>query len=307
MLKIVLMSLFITFSISPTWARSAAVKSSSMKQLPSKFKGQKLAYYKRAETLSQTASSTTNDPNDEKLITATVNVSYSQSFVDRVDGNLKSSRTILAIISTKINDQWSLATRTALSQDLRDSESLEDGFSDLLFIAGKKPSELNDWLMGNQSFTVVAPVSEYSTRVQNSQGSLQAGYTFSLAPKVLIKGASLSLNLNASRNFHQFETDKTGAILNQYGLREILSASYSIQKWTLSTDFIFRHGWNYEGSVGQSFEHSQEAAYAVSPMWTVTLGHTNSGSWLAPNGQDSNFKLINENDSEIYVSTSVVF
>lgn len=307
MLNVVLMSLLITFSISPTWARSVSMKASSLKQSQSKFKNQKLAYYKRAETLSQTASSSMNSPNDEKLITATVNVSYSQSFVDKVDGNLKSARTILAIISTKINDQWSLAARTALSQDLRNSESLEDGFSDLLFIAGKKPSELSDWLMGNQSFTAVAPVSEYSTRVQNSQGSLQAGYTFSLAPKVLAKGVSLSLNLNASRNFHQFETDKTGAILNQYGLREILSVAYSIQKWTLSSDFIFRHGWNYEGSVGQSFEHSQEAAYAINPMWTVTLGHTNSGSWLAPNGQDSNFKLINENDSEIYVSTSVVF
>ena len=280
--------------------KSKALKSSRINQ-------PKLAHYKRAETLSQTAMSTNQIAKNDGIFSGVVNASYSRSMVDRVNGELQSSQALLLIMNTKISTNWALTNRISLSQDLRDQESLDDGFSDLLFILSKKPNELNGWLLGAPVFVAVLPTAERTTQVQNLKTSLSAGYTFTINPEVLIKGASFSLNLAASRNFHQYETDKAGTILNQYGLKETLSAGYGFGDWAFSADFVFRHAMTYQNNWVQAFEHSQEAAYSVTKNWGITLGHTNSGSWLAPNGQDSNFKLINEDDSIVYVSSSLAF
>lgn len=267
----------------------------------------KYAYYKRAETLSQTASLRPKDLGDEKIVSASLSLAHSQSMIDQKDGSQKISRSVLARIDTKISSQWNLTTRFTYEQDLRDVEDPNGGFSDLSFGLGKAPAELAYWLKGGMSFSLVLPTSEYSQKAQNLQASIGAGYRFALTPAVLAKGFEFGLALGVSRNFHQYETDTSGNILNQYGSRETLSGSYSIQDWTFSTDLIFRHAWNYRGRVSQAFEHSQEIGYAITPMWSLALGHTNSGAWLRPNGQDSNFKLIDENDSIIYGSTTVSF
>ncbi len=289
------------------YPRISAQKFKSKAMKSPRLNSTKIAHYKRAETLSQTAMSTPQLDKDDGIISGIVNASYSRSFVDQVNGTLQTSQALLLIMNTKLGTQWSLTNRVSLSQDLRDEESLDDGFSDLLFIVARKPSELSYWLLGSPVFIAVLPTAERSTQVHNLKTSLSAGYTFAINPEVLSKGFTLSLNLGVSRNFHTFETDKIGNVLNQYGLRETLSTGYATGNWALSADFVFRHAMTYQNNWVQAFEHSQEAAYSVTKNWALTLGHTNSGSWLAPNGQDSNFKLINEDDSIVYVSTSLAF
>jgi hypothetical protein len=280
--------------------KSKAMKSSRLNQ-------PKLAQFTRTETLSQSALSAPQLTQEDGIFSGILNASYSRSFVDQVNGTLQSSQALLLIMNTKLSTNWALTNRISLSQDLRDEESLDDGFSDFLFILARKPILLNHWLLGSPVFMTVLPTAERSTQVQNLQTSLSAGYNFIINPEVLTKGVNLSLNVGVSRNFHEFETDKTGNVLNQYGLRETFSTGYSFGRWAFSADFVFRHAMTYQNNWVQAFEHSQEAAFNVSKNWALTMGHTNSGSWLAPNGQDSNFKLINEDDSIIYVSTSLVF
>jgi hypothetical protein len=75
----------------------------------------------------------------------------------------------------------------------------------------------------------------------------------------------------------------------------------------MSLDFIHRHSFAYDGYVGQSFEHTEELEYSIFPKWKVALGHTNAGSWLRANMQETNLKLFNEDDSLVYGSTEVAF
>lgn len=304
MRELLSVSLILIFLSSTSWGKTYA-RVTSKKFAPVQIK--KIAYYKRAETLSQSAVSYNPTEKEENFFSGLVNASYSRNLVDQKNGSLEASRAILAMMTTKLSPQWSLISRITLSEDLRNSESLDDGFSDAVFILNRTPLDLNHWLNGRPSFSAVLPVSERSTQVQNLNTSINAGYTFILNPEVLKKGFDLSLSLNGSRNFHAYETDKVGNVLNQYGLREILSSSYSFRKWTASVDLILRHGLSYGGNWTQAYEHSQEIAYSLHSNWSMTLGHTNSGSWLAPNGQDSNLKLINEDDSIFYLSTSVTF
>lgn len=271
----------------------------------------KVSSYSATSSLTQITSGDflrrTRYQEEEKLVSAQINFSQSQSMIDRQDGTLQADRTVVAVVSTKVSSNWAVIAITSLSDNLRDPESVDDGFSDLLLRLSQSNQTLADWLNGSASYTVVIPTSERSTRIQDSQGSLQAGYTFSFTDRLLAKGLGFSVNFNGGRNFHKYEEDINGNILNVYTLRETLSGSYSYKNFAASASLILRHGINYQGGATQSFEHSQELTYNFSKTWSGSLGHTNSGAWYRPNGQDSNLRLINEDDSIIYVSTTAVF
>lgn len=267
-----------------------------------------VAYYKRAETLSQNTSITTQSTlKEDKILSGSLGLIHSQSLIDHQDGTKSMSRMIIGSVNTKINPNWGLLTRIAFEEDLRNNESAQDGFSDLSFRLRKVDSKLAYWITGAPSFTLVFPTSEYSSKYQNLQASMGAAYNLTMTPEVLAPGFETSMSIGLSRNFHKYETDVNHKILNQYTLRETFSGGYSYSDWTFSAEMIFRHGWNYEGSTTQSFEHSQEVGYSLLKNWNVSMGHTNSGAWFRPNGQDSNLKLINEDDSIFYLSTSLKF
>jgi hypothetical protein len=303
---LILLSLNLVVMAKP---KSSTMTQSSASNIISKAKGNqvKVAYYKRAETLSQAASYSPNVNKDQKIISGSISTSYSQSLIDQKDGSKTAQQSLMGTLRTRTGDNWGLTTRFSAAQDIQNSESIFNGFGDVFFGLGRKPIRLTNWLNGAPSYSAVLPVSKYSKEVQNLQTSLGASYTFSLFDRFVSPGWSYSLNVGASRNFHQYDTDTAGNVLNQYGMRETISVSYEVRKWTFSADLSMRHGWSYENSISQSYEHSQEVSYTILPTWGVSIGHTNSGAWLHPNGQDSNFELINEDDSILYVSTSVSF
>lgn len=299
-------------SVAKTSARTSSVRtnvrpSSKLIFKPNMSRAMKVAHYKRAETLSQTASMNVKETTEDKIVTGSVNLAHSQSLIDHQDGTRQNARTIIMGVNTKINSDWAVLTRVSFQDDPRAVDSIENGFSDLMFRLGKSPIKLFEWLKGSYSYTAVLPTSKYSTQFQGLQTSLGANYSLELTPAVLTKGFELSLTFTAGRNFHQYETDKSGRVLNEYSLRETLSGAYSYKSFTFSTDLMLRHGFSYNGETSQAFEHSQEIGYSITPRWGVSLGHTNSGSWFRPNGQDSNLKLIDENNSVIYGSTSLKF
>ncbi len=267
---------------------------------------QKVAAFTSLETAQQEISYKADGT--KKTFSGSVIMTYSQSAVDHKDGTSQASQSAMAILTGALSDNYSLTGRISVSQNLKDTEDQEsNGVSDLGVILSQKHIELTNWLKGGFGVSSTLPTSKYSRDFQNFEGSLGGSYTFALTEAVLMKGLSTSLSLGAARNFHRYETDATGRILNPYSVREIVSAGYSKGAFSFSFEFLHRHAWNYSGTVSQVFEHTEEITYSVTPQWGVALGHTNGGSWLAPNRQDSNLKLINENDSIIYGSMSLVF
>ncbi len=267
---------------------------------------QKVASFTSLETAQQEISYKADG--SKKTISGSVNITYSRSAVDHQDGTARASQSAMLTLAGALSDNYTLTGRISASQDLKDTENEEtNGVSDLGLILTQKKVELANWVNGGFGVSSTLPTSKYSREYQNFEGSLGGSYTFALTEAVLVKGLSTSLSLGAARNFHRYETDAAGRILNPYSVREILSAGYTKGAFSFSFEFLHRHAWNYKGSVSQAFEHTEEISYSVTPQWGVSLGHTNAGSWLAPNRQDSNLKLINENDSIIYGSMSLVF
>ncbi|MFN9067482.1 MAG: hypothetical protein ACK5V3_09655, partial [Bdellovibrionales bacterium] len=157
-------------------------KSKAMKD--SRLKHQKFAQLTRTETLSQSALGTPRLDQEDGIFSGILNASYSRSLVNQVNGTLQSSQALLLIMNTKLSADWTLSNRVSMSQDLRNEESLDDGFSDLLFILLRRPNELNGWLLGSPIFIGVLPTAERSTTVHNLQTSISAGYNFIINPEV---------------------------------------------------------------------------------------------------------------------------
>lgn len=263
--------------------------------------------YKKKSLLQQNAMTSDQAVSDGKIISGSVSLSQSRSLIDYQDGTLSESQSAAIGLRGRLSNNWTVSGSASLNQDTRDSESLGNGASDTSISFSRKSTKLTTNLTSGYSFSTLLPTSKYSSQYQNLQGTLGASYRIGFAEDVLMDGLDISFALGATRLFHQFDTDKSGAVLNQYSVRESVSASYSYKKFSFSLDANHRHAWTYQGRVKQAYEISEEISYSVLPNWGVSLGHTNSEAWLKPNGQDSNFKLINENNSIVYISTSVLF
>ncbi len=261
---------------------------------------------------SGTSSSMTFSPSDEKQsssFSGKASYTYSRSAVDHRDGSLQANQSLAFKLIYSLSEDYTSFMLFSADQDLRDSETkLGNGISDIVVGLSHKPWELASWVNGTLTGLAVLPTSEYSTRITNLQTTLGVSYTFDIDKKVLPKSLETSLTLGAARNFHQYETNRDGSVLNPYSLKEVFDFGYTLNdQWSASFEFIHRHAWDYYGKVSEAFEMTQEVALNITPKWSVSAGHTNSGAWLRPNEQDMNLKLFNENDSIFYVSSALKF
>lgn len=264
--------------------------------------------YKKKSLLTQNSMSAdlALDDND-KIISGGLSLDYSRSMVDFQDGSRSEGQGANLSLSAKLGAGFTASIKTSVSQDNRDSESLTNGLSDTSISVSMKRSKLTDSLKGGFSISTMLPTSKYSSEYQDLQGIFGVSYGVGFNEGILMDGFDLSFSIGASKLFHRYQTDKAGTVLNQHSLREGISASYTYKNLSFSFDLNNRHAWTYGNNVKQAYEASQEVSYSIMPTWGMSLGHTNSEAWLKPNGQDSNLKLINENNSIVYVSTSVMF
>ena len=149
-------------------------------------------------------------------------------------------------------------------------------------------------------------MSQLSTKKDNLQTALSAKVGLSLsAPDQ--QGFSGGTSISLGRNFHAYDTDINGNVLNQYSSNQTLSLGYTLENWSLSVDFINKSRWTYQNSTKSAFELNEELGYSINDNFGVALGHTNAGSTLKDNGTDSNIDLINENTSVIYGSLNMTY
>lgn len=235
-------------------------------------------------------------------------LSYSNSLYDHQDGTASKSWDIETELSYKILKNWTVVSSLSASKDVVDESNIKsNGISDLSLVLAQKQQSLFSGVLGGFSFVTVLPTSEYSNKVQNLKGKVGAGYSFGIDPDNLITGLSINFKLSAIRNFHRYETDTAGNILNQWRAKEDASVSYSYNKWSFSAGINHFHDWSYTGEVSQFFKHTESVSYEVNKKWDVSFGHVNAGSWLQDNGKDLNLKTVDENESILFFATAVRF
>jgi hypothetical protein len=207
-----------------------------------------------------------------------------------------------------LGKNWRLSGDMGFQQNLKDAEDTDNGVSDLSLGLKNRSYDLASWLSGRWSVFGDYPLSNKSVKLLNFQGSLGTSYSFSLADWVLPKGWDLSTSFSGARYFYQFETDTSGDVLDPYSFRESFNVSYGIRRWSVSTSFRHTHYFSYTGNVTENFRHKESITYDIQPsLWSVTVGHRNSGPWLKSNDQDLNVDFMNDDNSVVYAETEISF
>jgi hypothetical protein len=256
---------------------------------------------------SLTTGKKTSDAFPEYSVKATF--SRSTSLVDFQDGSRKDAAEFKLAPSVGFYGGSKLATEVTYSQNLRDETDIENDFSDVPVSYSFKGTPLN-WFKDSKTkigyfLTAVVPASKISTKRDQLQTSVSGKINLSAAPKE--DGVSAGVSVSAGRNFHAYEEDINGNVLNQYSSNQTLSLGYSYGSLSLSLDYIHRTRWTYRGNIKEAFELDEEIGYDLTKNINIAIGHTNAGAALKANGADSNIDFYNENSSMVYASLALSF
>jgi hypothetical protein len=227
-------------------------------------------------------------------------ISRNTSLIDHKDGSQSDGLDIVFLPSLSAFN-GKISAQMAYSQNLRNQYSqTENDFADIPVTYAFKAIPLNMMdLRFVYSLTAVIPVSKYSRIKDELQTALSGRIGLSMTPADG-QGFSAAAGVTLGRNFHNYEEDINGAILNQYSSNQNLNLGYGFGSFKLSVSFVNRSRQTYKGNTKSTFELTEEVGYSVNDNFSLALGHTNAGSTLKANGVDSNIELIDENSSVVY-------
>lgn len=229
-------------------------------------------------------------------------ISRSTSLIDFQDGSRSDSMDYMVNPSLKVS-YGTYSTVLAYSQDLRNEyDKRASDWADVPLTFAFNPTrwKMNDSFNARITYSLTAtiPNSQTSVKKDQLQTALSGKIGFALTPAA--DGFSMSVGITAGRNFHAYEEDINGSVLNQYSSNQSLGLGYSIGDWSVSADFINRSRWTYKGNSKSAFEISEEIGYSINDNFSAAIGHSNAGATLKANGSDSNIEMFNENTSMVY-------
>lgn len=235
-----------------------------------------------------------------------VNVSRSTSVNDFKDGSRKDGMDYLGRAIYKVGDNYTLMGQAGYSQDMKYPES--DDFSDTSLNLNRRAVEFGKTFLIGYRVGATAPTSKDSAKRQSLISAVSTGFNVAINPARLITGLAVKGSLSLGRNIHTYETALDGKVNNQYSSSQMLSVEYEFTSGiTLSSEFVHKNAWTYQGGMRDAFETTQEVGYQLNPTFAFGLGHTNSGATLRPNGSDYSTQIYDENTSMFYGSVTVLF
>lgn len=232
--------------------------------------------------------------------------SRSTGLYDYQDGTRNDSMDYTLRVNANLSKNYSLRMDTGYSQDLKDTE--KDSMADTLVTFRRAPINLGKTFLFAYNLGGTAPTSKDSSKRQNLQGSARAGIVLAINPDRLVKGFAVAGFATLSRNFHEYETDVMGRVMNQYSGTQALTISYDFPVGiSLTLDMTHMNALSYQGVLKETYQISQDISYQFNPTFAAAIGHSNSGNALRPNGQDYSYNVYDENSSVVYASATMIF
>lgn len=118
----------------------------------------------------------------------------------------------------------------------------------------------------------------------------------------------MSYQMGFYRLFHAYDRSESGSPLSEYKLAHRGDVSYQLgRRFRADILFIYTSAWTYQNSQIDTFTSDQSITWIADPRWEITVGHTNEGNALRPDGSTTNISLANSNSSTFYGSLLVRF
>ncbi len=204
-----------------------------------------------------------------------------------------------------------LLFRFSYDQNLRSTYEDRSDLNDGSITYSSSAIKLDDFgeMSLTPNLTLLVPLSKKSTRVEELQTALIVGLNLGYEPKQKLGIGNLSLGvaLNIGKSFHRYDVDVNGGPISSVSSNQKLIFGYKIESFSINLAYTHKSRWSYHTNVNEGFELSEELDYEINKTFAIALGHTNSGAALKSNGQDTNFAIVNENDSVIYFQGAFSF
>lgn len=293
------------FTLAPhVWGQTASAKKPKIAA-----KGQKIA-------LVNTSQYRINKPKrvaEENPFSGSLEISRSSSLYDLKNGNKYDGMDYLLAFNYKFNAGY-VSTKLSYSQDLNDKTGENSTINDTNLTYSHASQEIyNDEnsvaISWSPSATAIIPLSERSQKVEQLQSAIIGAVSLKIlaGERSAMSGAGLSLSLTAGQNFHQYETDPDGNFLNKNSSNQSIAAFYTLSDFTFTVSYANKIRWPYQGDARYSFDLSEDITYSFLKSWSASIGHTNSGSTLKPNGYDTNVSLVDDDNSIVYLGLAYGF
>ncbi|MGE5086973.1 MAG: hypothetical protein ACM3MG_11775 [Bacillota bacterium] len=294
------MSILTTLAVStPSFAASKVSKAASNQTASSTVAVNQNAAFNSSTMRAEQAS-------EFPMVSGFIQASRSTNLYDFQDGTRQDGMDYIARVNINLTKIHLIRIDGGYTQSMTNPEMSD--WNDTSISFRKNPTLISWPVLLGYSVGGVIPTSKDSYKRQNSIASATTSLTAAINPSVLKPGVSVTGILSFAKNFHEYETDINGKVLNQYTSSQILSLSY---EWpariSISANLVHRNALTYQNNIRESFEISEELGYDINKRFSVALGHSNSGNALKPNGVDSNIQVMDENSSVIYASGTMTF
>lgn len=230
-------------------------------------------------------------------------IGRTRSLYDFQDGTRQESTDFQMIPSYRWS--WgSTAVVLGYSQDERYPENSD--ISDIVIAHSFK-----GWDLGRinlrPGLSATLPQSKVSRELRNLEFAMGGKLAAAIKPEYLIKGLRLSASVGVNRSFPRYDTALNGAVSNLYSSKQGMGAGYDISLFSFDVEISHINTWSYNGQMREAYEHNESVSLGFADHYSITVGHTNSGSVYRPNGYESNYRLIDENNSMVYAQLGLQY
>ncbi|MNK98452.1 hypothetical protein D3C87_1188140 [compost metagenome] len=119
--------------------------------------------------------------------------------------------------------------------------------------------------------------------------------------------SSLSYSVSFTRNVHELQQNYKGSFNIRENVTQGLNHSLPLGRdWSFDTSFVYTYGWTYLDDSRSKFYAGVNLNWNFLKDWTASLGTSNEGNALKPNGSDSNIEFYNDNSSVVKFSLTYV-
>lgn len=157
----------------------------------------------------------------------------------------------------------------------------------------------------SNSLSVILPTDRKLRDETTYQGAGKIGTN--IAFDELFFHSSLSYGVSFTRNVHELQQNSNGAFNMRESVTQGLNHSLPLGRdWSFDTSFVYTYGWTYLDDSRSKFYAGVNLNWNFLKDWTASVGTSNEGNALKPNGSDSNIEFYNDNSSVVKFSLTYV-
>lgn len=148
------------------------------------------------------------------------------------------------------------------------------------------------------SVAVILPTNRQLQDETTYQGAGKVGTNISFSD--LFLGSTLSYGVSFTRNVHELQQTNVGGFNMRENVTQAINHSLPLGRdWSFDTSFVYTYGWTYLDDSRSKFYAGVNLNWNFVKDWTASLGTSNEGNALKPNGSDSNIEFYNDNSSVV--------